>query len=91
MMPIVAGNPGRLCCRVPAVLGMRIVQRQVRRMVGHGNYFRWQVGWHARHAGGSGDRVERKHGHQEPNQKCRERSVHRFAEYSMALFCFEQL
>lgn len=52
-------------------------------MVGHGKHFRWLIGWHARHAGGSGDRVERKHGHQEPNQKCRERTVHRLDEYSI--------
>jgi len=91
MMAIAAENRSRLCCRVPAVLGIRVVQPQVRRMVDRGNRFRWRIGRHARHAGGSGCRVERKHGHQEPNQKCRERTVHRFAEYSTTLFCFEQL
>jgi hypothetical protein len=29
MMSIVAGNRSRFCCRMPAVVGMRVVQRQV--------------------------------------------------------------
>lgn len=40
----------------------------------------------ARHSNAGSNRMQRKDGHQEPNQECRERAVHSWTEYSTAVF-----
>ena len=40
----------------------------------------------ARHADGRRYRMQRERGHQEPNQQCREQTVHMLNEYSTTVF-----
>jgi hypothetical protein len=44
----------------------------------------------ARQLHGSGHRMQRKRGHQEPDQQCREQTVHRCSEYSTGILAPEQ-
>lgn len=45
----------------------------------------------ARHVDGGGHRMQRERGHQEPDQQCREQTIHKCGEYSTGILAPEQV
>ncbi len=72
--------------RVITVLDVSSAWSHVVRMLGRRRGAGLLLNRSAGHADGRSNRMQRKRGHQEPYQQCREQAVHRSVQYSTTVF-----
>ena len=85
MGTVIAEGGVRFGHGVVAVMRMHVAGSGVRHMLVCERHGDLRQNRRARHIDGTGNRMEREHAHQEPDQQCREQTVHRSNQYSTAV------